>query len=68
MDRTDISDQFRKLIIRHKRIGYHLNAIRQSACLEIKQTTVDHFAAVFNCTPVDRASDSLMASTLSYSI
>ena len=30
-DRTDISDQFRKKMIRHKRIGYDLNAIRQSA-------------------------------------
>ena len=26
MDRTDFSNQFRKMIIRHKRIGYNLNA------------------------------------------
>ena len=25
MDKTDFSDQFRKIIIRHKRIGYDLN-------------------------------------------
>ena len=25
---TDISDQFRKIIIRHKRIGYDLNVMR----------------------------------------
>ena len=31
MDRADFSDQFRKIIIRHKRIGYELNVIRQSA-------------------------------------
>ena len=57
MGRTDFSDQFRKIIIRHKRIGYDLNVMRQSACLEINPITVDNFAALFNCTPVDRASD-----------
>ena len=35
MGRTDISDQFRKIIIRHKRIGYDSNVMRQSACLVI---------------------------------
>ena len=32
MGRTDVFDQFRKLIIRHKRIGYELNVMRQSTC------------------------------------
>ena len=58
MGRTDFSDQFRKIIICHKRIGYDLNVMRQSACLVIDPITVDNFAALFNCTPVDRASDS----------
>ena len=62
MGRTDFPDQFRKIIIRHKRIGYDLNVIRQSACLVINPITVDSFAALFNCTP-DRASDSMMAPT-----
>ena len=26
---------FRKIIIRHKRIGYDLNVMRQSACLDV---------------------------------
>ena len=65
MGRTDFSDQFRKIIIRHKRIGYDLNVMRQSACLVINPITVDKFAAFFNYTPVDRASDSMMAPTLS---
>ena len=30
--RTDFSDQFRNIILRHKRIGYDLNVMRQSAC------------------------------------
>ena len=63
MGRTDFSDQFRKIIIRHKRIGYDLNVMRQSACLVINPIRVDNFAAFFNCTPVDRASDSMMAPT-----
>ena len=60
---TDFSDQFRKIIMRYKRIGYNLNVMRQSACLVINPITVDGYAAVFNCTPVDRASDSMMAPT-----
>ena len=63
MGRTDFSDQFRKIIIRHKCIGYDLNVMRHSACLVINPFAVDYFAALFNCTPVDRASDSMMAPT-----
>ena len=57
------SDQFRKIITRYKRIGYNINVMRQSACLVINPITVDGYAALFNCTPVDRASDSMMAPT-----
>ena len=64
---TDFSDQFRKITIRYKRIGYNLNVMRPSACLVINQITVDGYATLFNCMPVDRASDSMMAATLSYS-
>ena len=60
---TDFSDQFRKIIMGYKRVGYNLNVMRQSACLVINPITVDGYAALFNCTPVDRASDSMMAPT-----
>ena len=60
---TDFSDQFRKIIIRNERIGYNLNVMRQSACLVINPITVNDYATLFNCTPVDRASDSMMAPT-----
>ena len=60
---TNFSDQFRKIIMRYKRIGYNLNVMRQSACLVINPFTVDGYTALFNCTPVDRASDSMMAPT-----
>ena len=60
LGRTDYSAQFLK-ILRHKRIAYNLNFLRRSACLVIYQNTADHFAALFHCTPVDPASDSVMA-------
>ena len=60
---TDFSDQFRKIMMRYKRIGYNLNVMRQSACFVINPITVDSYAALFNCKPVDQASDSMMAPT-----
>ena len=61
--RADFSDQFRKIIVRYKRIGYNINIMRQSACLVFNPVTVNNFASLFHCTPVGRASDSMMAST-----
>ena len=63
MGRADFSDQFRNIIIRLKRICHDLNIMRQSACFIINPITVGNFAALFNCMPVDRASDSMMAQT-----
>ena len=40
MGRTNFSDQFGKIIIRHNRIGYDLNVMRQSACLLINPVTL----------------------------
>ena len=61
--RADFSDQFRKIIVRYKRIGYNINIMRQSACLVFNPITVNNFASLFNCTPMSRASDSMMAPT-----
>ena len=66
MGRVNFFYQFRIIMIRHKRIGYDLNVMRQSACLVINPITVDNFAARFNCTPVDRASDSMMAPAIHF--
>ena len=64
LGRNDFSDQLGIIIIiRHKRIGYDLNVMRQPACLVINLFMIDNFAALFNCTPVDRASNSMMAPT-----
>ena len=40
-----------KIITRYRRIGYHLNVMRQSACLVFNPIMVDNYAAFFNCTP-----------------
>ena len=61
--RADFSDQFRKIIVRYKRIGYNINIMRQSACLVFNPITVNNVASLFNCTPMGRASDSMMAPT-----
>ena len=61
--RADFSDQFKKIIVRYKRIGYNINIMRQSACLVFNPITVNNFASLLNCTPVGRASDSMMAPT-----
>ena len=61
--RADFSDQIRKIIVRYKRIGYNINIMRQSARLVFKSITVNNFASFFNCMPVGRASDSMMAPT-----
>ena len=60
---ADFSDQFRTIIMRYERIGYNLNVMRQSACLVINPIKVDGYVALFNCTSVNRASDSMMAPT-----
>ena len=61
--RNDFSFQFRKIITRYRRIGYNLNVMRQPACLVFYPIMVGNYAAFFSCTPVGRASDSMMAPT-----
>ena len=55
--RNDFSDQFRKIIIRYKRIGYNMNVMRKTACLVANPITANDFADPFNCMPLGRASD-----------
>ena len=58
--REAFSFQFRKTITRYRRTGYNLNVMRQLACLVFNPIMVDNYAVFFNCTPVGRASDSIM--------
>ena len=61
--RVDFSGRFGRVVVRYRRIGYSINIMRQSACLVFNPITVNDFASLFNCTPVGRASDSMMAPT-----
>ena len=48
MGRTDFSDQFRNMIICHKRIGYNLNVMLQSACFVINSITENSLDLPYN--------------------
>ena len=48
---NDFSTQFRKIILRYKKIGHNINVIRQTACMVVNPITVNNFASLFNCTP-----------------
>ena len=61
--RNVYSFQFRKIVKRYRRIGYNLNAVRQTACLVFNPIMVDNCAAFFTCTLVGRASYSMIAPT-----
>ena len=61
MGKSKFSEQFRKLINRHKRIEYNPYVMRQNACLVINPTSVDSYASLFNSTTADRSSDSMTA-------
>ena len=55
--------KFRKILTLYRRIGYNLNVMRHFACLVFNPIMIDNYAGFFNCTPVGRASDSMMAPT-----
>ena len=47
---------------RFKRAGYSLDILRQTACLVFNPIMVEGYAALFSCTAVVQASDSMTAS------
>ena len=60
---NNFSAQFIKIISHYKKIGYNINVLQQNACLVVSPIKVGNFAFLFNCTPVGRTSDSMMAPT-----
>ena len=61
----DIKYRLRKIkgkpaVIRYKRKGSNINAIKQSAYIVFDTIIVDDFAFLFNCTPLGWGSDSMM--------
>ena len=53
----DFPYNFKKIIVRYKKIGYNIDVLRQTACLVVDPIKVNSFAYLFDCTTVGRASD-----------
>ena len=53
---------FKRIVNRFKRAGYTLDIMRQTACLVFNPIMVEGYAALFSCTAVVQASDSMTAS------
>ena len=58
----NFSDLFERIINRFRRAGYSLDIMRQTACLVFNPIMVEGYAALFSCTAVVQASDSMTAS------
>ena len=58
----NFSNFFKHILNRFKRAGYSLDIMRQTACLVFKPIMVEGYAALFSCTAVVQASDSMTAS------
>ena len=61
--KPNFSDQFKNIIKRYIKVGYNLDAMRQSACLVLNLITFYSYGFLFNCTTVGQASDSMMVLT-----
>ena len=58
----NFSNFFKHIVNRFKRSGYTLDIMRQTACLVFNPIMVEDYAALFSCTAVVQASDSITAS------
>ena len=58
----NFSNLFKRIVNRFKTAGYSLDIMRQTACLDFNQIMVEGYAALFSCTAVVQASDSMTAS------
>ena len=59
----NFSNLFKSFFVnRFERAGYTLDIMQQTACLVFNQIMVEGYAALFSCTAVVQASDSMPAS------
>ena len=58
----NFSDLFKLTVNRFRRTGYTLDIMRQNAGLVFNPIMVEGYAALFSCTAVVQASDSMTAS------
>ena len=56
------SNLLKRILNRFKRAGYSLDIMRQTVCLVFNPIMVEGYAALFSCTAVVQASDSMTAS------
>ena len=45
------------------KIGYNIKVLQQTACFVVNPITIGNFSFLFNCTPVDQTSDSMVVPT-----
>ena len=57
----NFSNLFKRIVNLFKRAGYSLDIMRQTACLVFNPIMVEGYAALFSCTAVVQASDSMKA-------
>ena len=62
LENPNFSNLFKRIGNRFKRAGFTLDIMRQTACLIFNPIMVEGYAALFSCTAVVQASDSMMAS------
>ena len=64
-ENPSLSDQFKNIIERYKRVGYTMDTVLQSACLVVNPIKVYtcSYGYLFNCTTVGQASDPMTALT-----
>ena len=58
----NFSDLFKRIVTCFKRAGYTLDIMWQTACLVFNPIMVEGYAALFSCTAMVQASDSMTAS------
>ena len=57
----NFSNLFKRIVNRFKKAGYSLDFMRQTACLVFNPIMVESYAALFSCTAVVQAPDSMTA-------
>ena len=62
IENPNFSYLFKRTANRFKGVGYTLDIMRQTACLVLNQIIVEGYAALFRCTAVVQASDTMTAS------
>ena len=57
----NFSEPFKRIVNRFKRAGYTLDTMQQTECLVFNPIMVEGYVALFSCTAVVQASDSMTA-------